>query len=309
MRKKLKEIYDHSTLVAKIRYSYLCLLVPFVLFLIFCFYNLWNNNRRYEDMVNSSVMASQFSLDFQKDFDYETYLLIVGNKTLEESSLHAMLEEADEIVAGLEELTESQENRKRLTSVKKYLNNLGTYIGRIEDNIREGNRYEDNIEIWENDVQIVTSLVGDTMSRYIYYEIRGIQESRQQYQDFFVNMIRFSVIAFALILMLCLFLSYYIPLSITRPIRRLTQVTDQVAKGDLTVRSDVTGGLEARVLSDSMNTMIDKINELLEQVKTEQVRCARRNLNCCSPRSILIFYIIRWMPSYGWRRPVNRKRL
>ena len=150
MRKRLKEIYDHSTLVAKIRYSYLCLLVPFVLFLIFCFYNLWNNNRRYEDMVNSSVMASQFSLDFQKDFDYETYLLIVGNKTLEESSLHAMLEEADEIVAGLEELTESQENRKRLTSVKKYLNNLGTYIGRIEDNIREGNRYEDNIEIWEN---------------------------------------------------------------------------------------------------------------------------------------------------------------
>ena len=272
MRKKIKELYEHSTLVAKIRYSYLCLLVPFVLFLIFCFYNLWNNNRRYEDMINSSVMASQFSLDFQKDFDYETYLLIVGNKTLEESSLHDMLVEADGIVAGLEELTESQENLKRLTSVKKYLNNLETYIGRIEDNIREGNRYEDNMEIWENDVQIVTSLVGDTMSQYIYYEIRGIQESRQQYQDFFVNMIRFSIIAFTLILVLFLFLSYYIPLSITSPIRRLTQVTDQVAKGDLTVRSDVTGGVEAQVLSDSLNTMIDKINELLEQVKTEQIR-------------------------------------
>ena len=142
----------------------------------------------------------------------------------------------------------------------------------IEDNIREGNRYEDNMEIWENDVQIVTSLVGDTMSQYIYYEIRGIQESRQQYQDFFVNMIRFSIIAFTLILVLFLFLSYYIPLSITSPIRRLTQVTDQVAKGDLTVRSDVTGGVEAQVLSDSLNTMIDKINELLEQVKTEQIR-------------------------------------
>ncbi len=260
MRKKIKELYEHSTLVAKIRYSYLCLLVPFVLFLIFCFYNLWNNNRRYEDMINSSVMASQFSLDFQKDFDYETYLLIVGNKTLEESSLHDMLVEADDIVAGLEELTESQENLKRLTSVKKYLNNLETYIGRIEENIREGNRYEDNMEIWENDVQIVTSLVGDTMSQYIYYEIRGIQESRQQYQDFFVNMIRFSIIAFTLILVLFLFLSYYIPLSITSPIRRLTQVTDQVAKGDLTVRSDVTGGMEARMLSDSLNTMIDNIN-------------------------------------------------
>ena len=122
------------------------------------------------------------------------------------------------------------------------------------------------MEIWEYDVQILTSLVGDTMSQYIYYEIRGIQESRQQYQDFFVNMIRFSIIAFTLILVLFLFLSYYIPLSITSPIRRLTQVTDQVAKGDLTVRSDVTGGVEAQVLSDSLNTMIDKINELLEQI-------------------------------------------
>ena len=38
------------------------------------------------------------------------------------------------------------------------------------------------------------------------------------------------------------------------------------------MRSDVTGGVEAQVLSDSLNTMIDKINELLEQVKTEQIR-------------------------------------
>ena len=164
MRKKIKELYEHSTLVAKIRYSYLCLLVPFVLFLIFCFYNLWNNNRRYEDMINSSVMASQFSLDFQKDFDYETYLLIVGNKTLEESSLHDMLVEADDIVAGLEELTESQENLKRLTSVKKYLNNLETYIGRIEDNIREGNRYEDNIRPrWKRAMAIPNSALGEAV--------------------------------------------------------------------------------------------------------------------------------------------------
>ena len=117
------------------------------------------------------------------------------------------------------------------------------------------------------------------MSQYIYYEIRGLQESRQQYQSFFINMIRFSVIAFAMILMLFLFLSYYIPLSITRPIRRLTQVTDQVAKGDLTVRSDVTGGVEARVLSDSLNTMIDKINELLEQVKAKGVNIAHVTLH------------------------------
>ena len=272
MKEKIRQIYNHSTLATKIRYSYLLLLIPMVTFLIFCFCNLWASNRNYEDMLNSTVVASEFSLDFKKDFDYETYLLIVENKSVEESMLEDMLNDANRIVKGLEELTDSQENMNRLNSAKKYLNNLEIYKNRIEQNLKDGNKYEDNIEIWENDVQIVTSLLRETIFQYIFFEIKDLQQARTQYQNFFVEMIRFSVVAFAAIFVLITALSYYIPLSITRPIRKLSEVTDQVAKGDLTVRSDVRTGAEVSVLSDSLNTMIDKIDELLEQVKKEQVR-------------------------------------
>ncbi len=272
MKDRVKQIYNNSNLATKIRYSYLVLLVPVVLFLIFAFYNLWTVNRNYEDMVNSAVMASEFSLDFKKDFDYETYLLIVGNKTIEESNLDGMLAEAKRIVSGLESLTDSEENVKRLDSARTYIDNLEIYIDRIKQNLEEGNKYEDNIEIWENDVQIVTSLLRETIFQYIYYEIRDIQQSRMEYQDFFENTVRFSLIAFAFILVLIVLLSYHIPLSITRPIRKLSEVTDQVSKGDLSVRSDVKTGAEVSALSDSLNSMIDKINELLEQVTQEQVR-------------------------------------
>ena len=272
MKEKIRQIYNHSTLATKIRYSYLLLLIPMVTFLIFCFCNLWASNRNYEDMLNSTVVASEFSLDFKKDFDYETYLLIVENKSVEESMLEDMLNDANRIVKGLEELTDSQENMNRLNSAKKYLNNLEIYKNRIEQNLKDGNKYEDNIEIWENDVQIVTSLLRETIFQYIFFEIKDLQQARTQYQNFFVEMIRFSVVAFAAIFLLITALSYYIPLSITRPIRKLSEVTDQVAKGDLTVRSDVRSGAEVSVLSDSLNTMIDKIDELLEQVKKEQIR-------------------------------------
>lgn len=272
MKEKIRQIYNHSTLATKIRYSYLLLLIPMVTFLIFCFCNLWASNRNYEDMLNSTVVASEFSLDFKKDFDYETYLLIVENKSVEESMLEDMLNDANRIVKGLEELTDSQENMNRLNSAKKYLNNLEIYKNRIEQNLKDGNKYEDNIEIWENDVQIVTSLLRETIFQYIFFEIKDLQQARTQYQNFFVEMIRFSVVAFAAIFVLITVLSYYIPLSITRPIRKLSEVTDQVAKGDLTVRSDVRSGAEVSVLSDSLNTMIDKIDELLEQVKKEQIR-------------------------------------
>lgn len=272
MIRRLKDIYYRSSLATKIRYSYLFLLVPLLIFLVFTFYNLWDMNHNYEDMVNSTVVASEFSLDFKKDFDYETYLLIVGNKTMEESKLDSMIEEAERIVAGLEEITEAETNIDRLDSVNKYLSNLRIYVDRIEENLQEESRYEDNMEIWENDVQIVTSLVGDTMSQYIYYEVKGIQQSRAAYQAFFMNMIRFSLLGMGIVLILVIILSYYIPRSITMPITRISRVTDQVAKGNLSVRAAAESGAEARMLSDSLNAMIDKINELLDQVTTEQIR-------------------------------------
>ena len=276
MNKKLKnaakDFYDRSSLTSKIRYSYLVILIPIFLFLLFCFYNLWAANYRYQDMINSTVAASEFTLDFKKDFDYETYLLIVGNKTVEESELRDMLTNANRIITGLEQITDSKDNLARLKSIKKYLNNLDTYVDRIEQNIRAGNRYEDNMEIWENDIQIVTTLVRETIFQYIYYEIKGIQESHAEYQSFFVSMIEISVSAFVAVLLLIVFISHYIPLSISRPITELVEVTQQVSQGNLQVRSHVNTGVEAKQLSESLNTMIDKINALLEQVKKEQIR-------------------------------------
>ncbi len=272
MKKKLEQLYQSSALATKIRYSYIILIIPIIVFLIFCFYNLYASNRRYEDMINSVVSASQFNLDFKKDFDYETYLLIVGNKTLEESNLKDMIREASDIVVDLEKLTDSPRNSNYLASVKKYLTNLENYSVRIEENLIEGNKYEENIEIWENDIQIVTSLVQETIFQYIYYELRDIQASRTEYQAFFMQMLKFSGIAFAGILLMLIFLSYFIPLSIIRPIKRLGEVTDQVAKGNLAIRSDVKTGAEVGMLSESLNSMIDKINELLEQVKVEQIQ-------------------------------------
>lgn len=272
MIKQLRKSYHDASLATKIRYSYLMLLVPVTLFVVFCFYNFWNGNRNHEDMISSTVMASEFSLDFKKDFDYEAYLLIVENKSVDESKLDDMLWEAKRIVNGLEKLTDSKENLKRLNSAKKYLDNLETYTNRIIENLKAGNRYEANMEIWENDIQIVTTLIRETIFQYISFETVEMQQTHQEYQQFFQKLILISVIGFVLVFGLTLFLSYQIPKSITRPLQKLTEVTEQVAEGNLSVRSDVQTGGEVGVLSASLNTMIDKINELLEQVTTEQVR-------------------------------------
>lgn len=275
MRKLVRgflEKYNKLTLEEKIRYSYLLLYIPAVILILFALISMWNVNKKYDEMIDSTSVASEFSLEFKNELDYRTYLVIVGNKSFEESGIEEMLTDAERVVERLEKITVSKDNTGRLESVRKYLDNLRTYLTRIEENSKKEDLYEENLEIWENDVQIVTTLIEDTIFEYIYYDIKDVQIEKTIFQQQFKVIIIIAIIAFVIISAIMAFFSYYIPLSISRPIKKITDVTNQVAAGDLDVRSDVTDGVEATMLSTSLNSMIDKINELLSQVTTEQIR-------------------------------------
>lgn len=214
-----KRAREHeSKLATKIRISYLLILLPNIIFMIYVFHGLWMTNERYKDMLNSVVAASEFSLDFKEDFDYETYLLIVGNVTWEDSNLPTLLQDARKVVDGLKDYTDTHDNQKRLASAEKYLNNLETYTDRIKENLEYGNKYEANITIWENDVQIVTGLLQETINEYIYYENRQLQVTQSRNRELFKKTIEISLVIFAAILTAIALISFWMPNWITKPI-------------------------------------------------------------------------------------------
>ncbi len=278
MAQKLKEIIYNSPLATKIRYTYMLLTIPMVIMVLVSFYNVGKTNEQYEEMIDSLVVASDFSLDFKKDYDYETYLLIVGAKPIQESKLDNLLSDAGRVIGQLEKLNTTNDNVRRIKSARKYIENLKLYKDNIENNIIEGNKYDENLKIWENDVQIVTSLLREDIFQYIYYETIDLEKARTDYHKKYMTMITLSIVSFGIIVVLMLFFSYFIPRTITKPISRLSEVTNQVAKGNLNVRADVNAGGEVGVLSDSLNAMIDKINELLQTVKEEQIHLRESEL-------------------------------
>ena len=165
---RVRRLYENTSLATRIRVSYIIIILPVVALMCFLLYTLSVQNRRYDEVIESAGRASEFSLDFKKDFDYETYLVIVESKSYEESELEQMLNEAKRVVDSLGTQADiSPENEKRLEDIAKYLSNLETYTKRIKDNLKTGEKYEDNIEIWENDVQIVTGLVRETILQFI----------------------------------------------------------------------------------------------------------------------------------------------
>ena len=276
--RRAKDYLNDLSLREKIRISYGVVLVPMFIVVVICIINMYLGNARYKDLIQSAVVASEFSLDFKEDFDYETYLLIVENVTVEDSAVYEMLEEAERIVGDLDELSDSEEDEARLKSAQQYLENLHKYIDRIELNLATGNMYEDNMMIWENDVQIVTSLLSETLNEYIFYEIRNIQSAREQVENRTMFIISITLISAVILLGVTLLFSMIIPASITKPIYEIRDVTGQVAEGNLSVRTHIEHGEEVKDLGESLNVMIDKISELLDQVTVEQVRLRHAEL-------------------------------
>ena len=88
-------------LASKIRYSYVIVIMPILVFMGICVVTLVSQNRRYNEIIDAAGKASEFSLDFKKDFDYETYLVIVESKSYEESELEDMLNELNLNTTGL----------------------------------------------------------------------------------------------------------------------------------------------------------------------------------------------------------------
>ncbi|MBO4337828.1 MAG: sensor histidine kinase [Lachnospiraceae bacterium] len=259
------------SLAQKIRYSYLIVVLPLLIFLIILIGSLQRQNRQYDELIEAAGRASSFSLSFKSDFDYETYLVIVESKTFNQSRLFEMLDEAGAVVSELEkDKNMSEDNKKRLEDISKYLENLRTYTERIRANLYEGGKYEDNILIWENDVQIVTALVRESIIQFIYYEIQDLNNVRQTMREVYMQSITSLVVALVAVMILVVMLSYRVSQTITSPVRKLSEVTRAVTGGDLSVRANIESGSEIGVLGKSLDEMIERINTLLNEVKIEQ---------------------------------------
>ena len=224
---------QRSKLASQIRLSYIILLLPNLIFMVYALYNLFFVIERYNTMLNSVVAASEFSLDFKEDFDYETYLLIVGNVAPEDSQIPVLLSDARAVVGGLKGYTNTDDNQKRLLSAEKYLNNLEVYIERIKSNLNYEDKYEANMLIWENDVQIVTALLQETINEYIYYENKQIQVAQAENKEVFLDIIKISMVITVAIVLVILLVSFVGPLWITRPIEeQVKQEQKQLRKAE-----------------------------------------------------------------------------
>lgn len=266
----MKERFSRLNLNLKIRLYFLIIVLQFILVFIVIFTNTTKFNKEYNQIVQSATKASDFSINFKKDFNYKVYRVIIGSLPINDANLYKDIKEAKHIVNNLMKTARTKDNRDRAEGILKYLNNLYRYVDKIDMNLKEIGHYDENITIWESDIQVVNSLIQDTVLEYLYYETLEMEKVRAEMDRQTVKTVEFSIIMLVVMVAGASFFSVTISNSISKPIRMLSNITNQVAQGDLSVRSNLQNGAEVKVLSDSLNIMIEKLSNLIDTVKKEQ---------------------------------------
>lgn len=268
--RKLKSIIGNLKINRKIQLSLLVIIIPFFIMSVMTFVTIYRYNQKYDVIISNTSEAGRFSIKFKEEFDYKIYLLISGHSNFSDEDPYKNIELAVQIANDLKENTNISQNKNRADSILRLLNNLKKYVNRIEENKKSIGHYDENISIWENDIQLVTALIQNTMLEYTYYETRGMEEVRVIVSDNLDRITLICLIIFIVLVITAIILSLVIPNSIVKPIYHLIDVTNRVAKGDLSARASFVGGGEVEKLGNSFNDMIEKIENLLEKVKSDE---------------------------------------
>ncbi len=235
-------------------------LVPFLIFTLY--YNITLN--QYERIIENVYGANSLSSRLQSEI-YTTMWNVVSGKT--RFADNTQYELIDRIRSRLDELelnANSEDNGYLIQVARNTLATIEGYVDKIGDNIAVGRPVQDN-EVILGEISSVGDLLYDVIQKFVAAEteIAHIQNTRIQRSLDLMTV--FQIALFAAILAF-LFTNYKrLNRSINDPIYRLKTMASKIAQGDLSIRVEKPEVSELDDLTGSLNTMAEKLGELIEQ--------------------------------------------
>ena len=252
-------------------------IVPLLCITIYLVFALLNYSKAYDKIVNSMTIANNYNLGFKEEMDESLYKLAVGYTTFdtidEDSTLrnpYELIDEARNEYQNLYKITTDSDSRLWLQSFLRNLDTLENRVNDMRQNLDEGGQYDENMEMLDNNIYILTELIQDDIQYYIYYQTQSIENLKIQLNKEVDSFIGIIVILLVAIMTVVIFATTKILSSITRPIRELVQVTQKISKGDFSVQTQVHTNDELTSLATSINDMSGKLEVMVDQIKEDE---------------------------------------
>ncbi len=286
MKSKTKKVsfINRLSLRNKLAMLSLMVIVPFTVMTGFLLYNLNRLGSSYDTIVQNITGANEYNITFKEEMDSVMYQMVARSLTKYDVETEIgmknpdrMITDAENTFENLKHVSISPEAVSRLKSAIKLLITLRKRMNDIDSTVKVSGYYDENMSRLDTDIRIITDLIQDRITEYIYYETESMENIRLEMEHYRRLLTRITILMILVLLILVTSFSMIIMRSITRPVASLVEVTRRVGQGDFSVRADVPDkDNEMAILSDSFNSMVKRIDGLVENIKQEQINS--RNL-------------------------------
>ncbi len=265
----------NSTLKKRLNMLLAVCLIPLAAIVIYLLIMMNRFSGRYDLIVENITKANAYNIDFKEDMDYVMYIIVVNSERAEDlvdtEQPHEMIKEAREVFQNLYEEADTDYAQKNLKRILKTLNTLEDRVEEIEADALVSGTYDLNMERLDLNIRVLTDLLQEQIQKYIYYETTNLEELRVGIRSDVDRAIQMSVIVFSIILIGTVLINRRIVLSIAEPISGLCEMTRRAGKGDFAVRAPEGGNDELAVLNQGFNQMVERIGNLVEDIRVEQL--------------------------------------
>ena len=258
--------------------------VPFLTLSIYLIISMNQYSKAYDEIVSNMTIANSYNLDFKEQMDESTYKLVVGAVDYDTEdggtipNPYELMQDLRDECVPLMQITTDKDSRKWLQSLLRNLNTLEERMDDIQANLDEGGHYDENIVMLDDNIYILTELIQDDLQHYIYYQASNMEtikrELNARVSTFITTVVIMVIVISILVIFICGSLSYHI----VRPVNGLVEVTNQISKGDFSVRAGSANTSEIDSLSHSVNHMAKNLDRLVNQIKEDERKMRQAEL-------------------------------
>ena len=250
----------------------LMLVIPIIISLILMLFYAW----KYHSSITRMETITRLKTVVAEDIPESAWNIVSGQKSVRESGIYEKLHEVNSTIEQISEKTGS-ENSLSLIVAGRTMQTLEQYVDQIRDNVSDQAPVVENEAVLA-EVRDVASLVDSMLGEYIAGEITSTAHMSVD--------LMFVIVVTAVAEILIVIGAVWIrnrsmrstALFVKSPIERLEEVAEKLAEGTLDARLRDTDVTELRNLTLQVNTMADRLEEMMEKSNQDAKKLRKAEL-------------------------------
>ena len=280
MHKLMDRIFDRlhagESISDRLRLSFMILMGLLLIPALVSLGMMMHYAQTYHGVIRQVERVSSLKPLVQTQIADEMWYVVAGHKTFDGGDQYEMIDHVNNEIDALVRSADPT-NLKALVVARRTMDTLVTYIDRMGELIRTEQPIAESEALLE-EVRNVSSLVADMLAEYADAEISAAAQASDRLQATLNVVLVLLLALLALTILFSVLAQRSLSHAIHTPIARLEKFAAELAGGNLQARAPETAVTELHELTESLNSMAGRLQDLIDENRREQENLKKSEL-------------------------------